>query len=112
MSFEDHGMRMLVHVLIKQLFQWPHRRSGLHSRTFKERAYLPDSERPQAGELAKGQLHEEDGDPADGQHDEVRNQESSCKKQGKKPLKHSTSPAQPRGDVAPPKGAQVPPPLV
>lgn len=76
---------LLVYVLIKQLFQRPCRGSGLHSRTFKERAYLPDGEWPQAGELAKRQLHEEDGDPTDGQHDEVRNQESSCKKQEKHP---------------------------
>lgn len=44
---------MLVHVLTKQLFQRTCRGPGLHSRTFKERAYLPDSERPQAGELTK-----------------------------------------------------------
>lgn len=52
-SFEDHGMRLLVHVLIKELLQRSLRGSGLHSRTFKERAYLPDCEWPQTGELAK-----------------------------------------------------------
>lgn len=46
-------MVLLVHILIKQLFQRPHRSSRLHSRTFKEGAYLPDSKWPQAGELAK-----------------------------------------------------------
>lgn len=39
-------MLLLVHVLIKELFQRPLRGSGLHLRTFKERAYLPDREWP------------------------------------------------------------------
>lgn len=50
---EDHGMLLLVHVLIKELLQRSLRGSGLHSRTFKERAYLPDCKWPQAGELAE-----------------------------------------------------------
>lgn len=77
-------MLLLVHALIEQLFQMSCRGSELHSRTFKERAYLPDSQWPEAGELAKRQLHEEDGDATDSQHDEVRNQEGPCEKQEKK----------------------------
>lgn len=45
-SFEDHGMLLVVHVLIKELLQRSLRGSRLHSRTFKERAYLPDSKWP------------------------------------------------------------------
>lgn len=44
-------MRILVHGPIQQL-SWKHRGgSGFHSRTFKQRADLPDGKRPQAGEL-------------------------------------------------------------
>lgn len=39
-------MLLLVHVLIKELLQRSLRGSGLHSRTFKERADLPHSKWP------------------------------------------------------------------
>lgn len=40
--------------------------------TFEHGADLPDSQAAQTGELAKGQLQEEEGDAAEHQHDEVR----------------------------------------
>lgn len=39
--------------------------------TFEHGADLPDSQAAQTGELAKGQLQEEERDAAEHQHDEV-----------------------------------------
>lgn len=45
--------------------------------TFKHRAYPPNSQAPQAGELTKGQFQEEEGDATEHQHDEVRQHEGT-----------------------------------
>lgn len=47
--------------------------------TFEEGADFPDSQGSQAGELAQGELKKEEGDAADGQHEEVRNKEGPCR---------------------------------
>lgn len=47
--------------------------------TFEHRADLPDSKTPQAGELPKRQLQEEERDATENQHDEVGQHEGTCR---------------------------------
>lgn len=52
--------------------------------TFEHGADLPDSQAAQTGELAKGQLQEEEWDAAEHQHDEVGQHEGTCVQQESK----------------------------
>lgn len=45
--------------------------------TFKHGADLPDSQTSKAGKLTKGQLEEEERNPTEHQHDEVRQHEGT-----------------------------------
>lgn len=54
----------------------------LQGLTFEEGADFPDGQGSQTGELAQRQLEEEEGDAADGQHEEVGDKEGACKEEG------------------------------